>query len=89
MLGKVLGNTENLVLRKVLGKTRDLMWGKLSPNQEGLYKVTSISGNEAYRFEDLDESLQLGHGMYVIPKGTIFNKNVHYKLLTLCVYYVC
>lgn len=43
----------DLVLRKLLGNTRDLTWGKLGPNWEGPYRVTSIMGT--YHLEDLDE----------------------------------
>jgi len=45
------------VLRKVLGNTRDLTMGKLSPTWEGPYRVTFIVGAGAYRLEDLDERL--------------------------------
>ena len=48
---------KDLVLRKVMGHTRDLTWGKLGPTCEGLYRVTSIAGIGAYRLEDLDEIL--------------------------------
>ena len=47
----------DLVLRKVLGNTRDPTMGKLGPNWEGPYRVTSIAGTGAYRLEDLDERL--------------------------------
>lgn len=30
-------------------------WGKLGPNWEGSYRVTSVTGVGAYRLEGLDE----------------------------------
>ncbi|XP_075663396.1 uncharacterized protein LOC142632974 [Castanea sativa] len=44
----------DLVLRKVVGTTRNPAWGKLGPNWEGPYKITSLAGIGAYRLEDLD-----------------------------------
>ena len=45
----------DLVLRKVLGTARNPAWGKLGPNWEGPYRITSIAGIRAYFLEDLDE----------------------------------
>lgn len=45
----------NLVLRKVLGNTRDPTMGNLGLNWEGPYRVISIAGTGAYQLEDLDE----------------------------------
>ena len=45
----------NLVLRKVLGMAKNLAWGKLGPNWEGSYRITSMAGIEAYFLKDLDE----------------------------------
>ena len=45
----------DLVLRKVLGTTRNPAWGKLEPNWESPYRITSIAGIGAYFLEDLDE----------------------------------
>ena len=45
----------DLVLRKVFGNTRNLTWGKLGPNWEGPYRITSVAGICAYYLEDLDE----------------------------------
>ena len=45
----------DLVLRKVLGNARNPTWGKLGPNWEGPYRITSIAGVGAYYLEDLDE----------------------------------
>ena len=45
----------DLVLRKVLGNTKNPAWGKLGPNWEGPYHITSVAGTGAYYLEDLDE----------------------------------
>ena len=45
----------DLVLRKVLGIAKNLAWGKLGPNWEGPYRITSVAGIGAYFLEDLDE----------------------------------
>ncbi|XP_075659000.1 uncharacterized protein LOC142628847 [Castanea sativa] len=45
----------DLVLRKVLGNTRDPTMGKLGPTWEGPYRVTSIAVIGAYRLQELDE----------------------------------
>ena len=45
----------DLVLRKVLGTARNPAWGKLGPNWEGPYRITSVAGIGAYFLEDLDE----------------------------------
>ena len=50
----------DLVLRKVLGTAKNLTWGKLGPNWEGPYRITSMAGIGAYFLEDLDE--------HVIPR---------------------
>ncbi|XP_075674720.1 uncharacterized protein LOC142643877 [Castanea sativa] len=47
----------NLVLRKVLGTTKNPVWGKLGPNWEGPYRITSVAGIGAYYLEDLDENV--------------------------------
>ncbi|XP_050258864.1 uncharacterized protein LOC126703838 [Quercus robur] len=47
----------DLVLRKVLGNARNLAWGKLGPNWEDPYRITSVAGIGAYYLEDLDERL--------------------------------
>ena len=49
----------DLVLRKVLGTTKNLAWGKLGPNWEGPYRITSVAGIGAYYLEDLDEKAVL------------------------------
>ena len=50
----------DLVLRKVVSTTKNLAWGKLGPNWEGPYCITSKAGIGAYFFENLDE--------HVIPR---------------------
>ena len=51
---------EDLVLRKVLGTAKNPAWGKVGPNWEGPYHITSVAGVGAYFLEDLDE--------HVIPR---------------------
>ena len=50
----------DMVLRKVLGTAKNPAWGKLGPNQEGPYRITSMAGIGAYFLENLDE--------FVIPR---------------------
>ena len=50
---------KDLVLRKVLGNTKNPAWGKLGPNWEGLYHITSVTEIGAYYLEDLDEKTVL------------------------------
>ena len=38
----------DLVLRKVLGNTKNPDWGKLGPNWKGPYRITSVAGIDAY-----------------------------------------
>ena len=45
----------DLVLRKIVGVTKNPAWGKLGPNWEGPYRITSKVGIGAYFLEDLDE----------------------------------
>ena len=45
----------DLVLRKVVGAAKNPAWGKLGPNWEGPYRITSKTGIGAYFLEDLDE----------------------------------
>ena len=45
----------DLVLRKVVGTAKNPTWGKLGPNWEGPYRITSKAGIGAYFLEDLDE----------------------------------
>jgi len=49
----------DLVLRNVLGSAKNLSWGKLGPNWEGPYRITSVTGIDAYYLEDLDEKAVL------------------------------
>ena len=50
----------DLVIRKVLGTEKNLVWGKLGPNWEGPYHIISVANIGAYFLEDLDE--------HVIPR---------------------
>ena len=45
----------DLVLRKVLGNTKNPAWGKLRPNWKGPYRITSVVGIGVYYLEDLVE----------------------------------
>ena len=47
----------DLVLRKVLGIAKNLAWGKLGPNLEGSYRITSVARIGAYYLEDLEEKV--------------------------------
>ena len=47
----------DLVLRKIMGTAKSLAWGKLWPNWEGAYHVTSVVVIGAYFLEDLDENV--------------------------------
>ena len=44
----------DLVLRKVMGAARDPTQGKLSPNWEGPYRVTSWQRKSTYHLETLE-----------------------------------
>ena len=48
---------EDLKLRKVVGTAKNPAWGKLGPNWEGSYRITSVAGIGAYFLEDLDENV--------------------------------
>ena len=47
----------DLVLGKVLGTAKNTAWGKLWPNWEEPYHITSVAGIGAYFLEDLDENV--------------------------------
>ena len=47
----------DLVLRKVLGNAKNPTWGKLRPNWERPYRITSVVRIGAYYLEDLDEKV--------------------------------
>ena len=51
----------DLVLRKVLGNTKNPAWGKLGPNWEGPYHITSMVEIGAYHLEYLDGKTVLHH----------------------------
>ena len=44
----------DLVLCKVMGSAKNPAWGKLGPNSEGPYRITSNAGIGAYFLEDLE-----------------------------------
>ena len=46
-------------MKKVVGTAKNPAWGKLGPNWEGLYRITSVSDIGAYYLEDLDENVIL------------------------------
>ena len=60
----------DLVLRKVLGTAKNPAWGKLGPNWEGPYRITSVAGIGVYFLEDLDE--------HVIPRPWNINNLKRY-----------
>ena len=45
----------DLVLRKVISVAKNPSWGKLRPNWEGPFRITSVAEIGAYYLEDLDE----------------------------------
>ena len=47
----------DLVLRKILGTAKNPGWGKLGPNWEGSYCITSVARISAYYLKDLDEKV--------------------------------
>ena len=66
----------NLMLRKVVGVAKNPAWGKLGPNWEGPYRITSQIGIGAYFLEDLDE--------HVISCPWNVNNLKRYLLLVKC-----
>ena len=42
-----------------MGIANNLAWGKLGPNWEGSYRITSVASIGAYYLEDLDENVIL------------------------------
>ena len=49
----------DLVLRKVLGNTKNPAWEKLRLNWEGPYRIISVARIGVYYLEDLDEKIVL------------------------------
>ena len=45
----------DLVLRKIVGAAKNPTWGKLGPNWEGPYRITSVARIGAYYLENLEE----------------------------------
>ena len=62
--------SSDLVLRRVVGTAKNLAWGKLGPNWEGPYRITSKASIEAYFLEDLDE--------HVVPRSWNVNNLKRY-----------
>ena len=60
----------DLVLRRVVGTAKNPAWGKLGPNWEGPYHITSEAGIGAYFLEDLDE--------HVVPRPWNVNNPKRY-----------
>ena len=61
----------DLVLWKVLGIAKNLAWGKLGPNWERPYHITSVAGIGAYFLEDLDEHV-------ILRSWNVNNLKMHY-----------
>ena len=51
------------MLRKVLDTAKNPVCGKLEPNWEGQYRITSMAGISAYYLKDLDENVVPHPGM--------------------------
>ena len=49
--------TGDLVLRRFVRAAKDPSRGKLGPNWEGPFRITSVAGIGAYYLEDLDEKV--------------------------------
>ena len=47
----------DLVLRKVVGTAKNPLWGKMKPNWEVSYHITSMAVIGTYFLEDLDENV--------------------------------
>lgn len=47
----------DLVLRKEVGSMKELSLGKLTPNWEGPYQVTTVAGVGAYYLKDMEQRL--------------------------------
>ena len=58
------------MLKKILGNAKNPTWGKLGPNWEGPYYITSVAGIGAYFLDDLDE--------HVIPRPCNVNNLKRY-----------
>ena len=52
-------NPEDIILRNVVGTSKNPAWGKLGHNWEGSYRITSVAGVRAYFLEDLSEKVVL------------------------------
>ena len=49
----------DLVLRKVIGTAKNPAWGKLGPNWEWSYRMTSVAEISAYYLKDLEKKVVL------------------------------
>ena len=49
--------SRDLVLRKIVDTAKNPAWGKLGPNWEGPYYITSVVGIGTYFLEDLDKNV--------------------------------
>ena len=79
----------DLVLRKVVGAIKNLAWGKLGPNWEEPYHITSVAGIGAYYLEDLEEKANHDPGMYIILEDIIINEVFYSPCLGLLYYTSC
>ena len=79
----------DLVLRKVMGAAKNPAWGKLGPNWERLYRITSVVGIGAYYLEDLEEKANHDPGMYIILEDIIINEVFYSPCLGLLYYTSC
>ena len=52
-------NPEDIILRNVVGTSKNPAWGKLGHNWEGSYRIISVAGVRAYFLEDLGEKVVL------------------------------
>ena len=62
---------DDLVLRKVLGTAKNPTWGKLGPNWEGPYRITSVAGVGACFLKDLNERV-------IPPPWNVNNLKMYY-----------
>ena len=62
---------EDLILRKVMGASRDPTQGKLGPNWEGPYRITSWQRKGTYDLETLDGAKATPSMEYRAPKKVL------------------
>ena len=73
-----------MVSRKVLGIAKNLAWGKLGPNWEEPYHITSVAGIGAYFLEDLDEHVILAPLECKQPEKVLLLINVSFVNIFFC-----